>query len=165
MLLLLLLRPALGLECLQCARVPGWPTRCPADGVLESLDDWTACMTWTLDNGTVVLSNFVMEDEECSADRLAYWGREYLPLVWNSTGRADCCTEDGCNDAREPSATSTASADYSTTLQTEEQGETTVAEEGRGEELVDCTECDAVEHSECLGSWRRATFLESVGGI
>ena len=32
--------------------------------------DWTACMTWILDNGTVVLSNFVMEDEECSSDRL-----------------------------------------------------------------------------------------------
>ena len=37
------------------------PPRCPQDGVLDSLDDWTACMTWTLDNGTTVLSNFVME--------------------------------------------------------------------------------------------------------
>merc|ERR1719234_274647 len=64
-------------------------------------------MTWPLDNGTVVLSNFVMEDEECSADRLDYWGTQYLPLVWNMTGTAECCSEDDCNDTREKKDTTT----------------------------------------------------------
>merc|ERR1719234_577117 len=64
-------------------------------------------MTWILDNGTVVLSNFVMEDEECSADRLNYWGTQYLPLVWNMTGTAECCSEDDCNDTREKKDTTT----------------------------------------------------------
>ena len=33
------------------------------------------------------------QEEECSASRLAYWGREYLPIVWNMTGVAECCTQ------------------------------------------------------------------------
>ncbi len=30
------------------------------------LQGWDACMTWTLKNGTVVLQNFVMKDEDCT---------------------------------------------------------------------------------------------------
>ena len=41
---------------------------------------------------------FVCED--CSAAKLEYWGGEYLELVWNMTGTADCCYEEACNDNR-----------------------------------------------------------------
>ena len=57
------------MQCLQCAMLEGWPTVCPDDGVLESLEVWDACMTWTLDNGTVVLQNFVMAEDDCTEDR------------------------------------------------------------------------------------------------
>ena len=43
-------------------------------------------MTWTLDNGTIVLQNFVKKDEDCTADKLKYWGTDYLDIVWNTTG-------------------------------------------------------------------------------
>ena len=28
-----------------------------------------------------------VQDEECTADRLEYWGTQYLDIVWNSTGQ------------------------------------------------------------------------------
>ena len=49
-------------------------------------------MTWTLDDGTVVLSNFIMEDEECSQDRLDYWGQvgTIIPLNFSAHPRNTC---------------------------------------------------------------------------
>ena len=145
---------------------------CPQDGILDTLEDWTACMTWTLDNGTVVLSNFVMEDEECSASRLEYWGQQYLPIVWNSTGTAECCTEDGCNDDRQN--TTTASLAPSTTKDATTVMDTTTTSEDTVTTLepvaahlaeVDCTECRTLEHSQCLALPRlgeREDFQEMV---
>ena len=72
-------------------------------------------MTWTLDNGTIVMQNFVNKDQvksfskmkalqlfnqDCTANQLEYWGSTYLDLVWNMTGTAECCYSDGCNDNR-----------------------------------------------------------------
>ena len=71
-------------------------------------------MTWTLDNGTIVMQNFVKKDQvklwnensshlsaqDCTADQLDYWGSTYLDLVWKMTGTAECCYSDGCNDNR-----------------------------------------------------------------
>ena len=103
------------LQCLQCARLEGWPTVCPDDGILETLDVWDACMTWTLDNGTTVLQNFVMADEDCTEDRLEFWGKKYLDIVWNTTGIAECCYDDGCNDNRESTTQSEATSRIATT--------------------------------------------------
>merc|ERR1719234_1144360 len=98
-------------------------------------------MTWILDNGTVVLSNFVMEDEECSADRLDYWGTQYLPLVWNMTGTAECCSEDDCNDTREKKDTTTEdTTDKDTTVrENNTKGDTTTdtTTEDENEDMVE----------------------------
>ena len=47
-------------------------------------------------------------------DRLQYWGEDYLDLVYNMTGTAECCYEDGCNDNRETTATATTTATTAT---------------------------------------------------
>ena len=38
---------------------------------------------------------------------MRYWGTDYLPIVWNMTGTAECCSEDECNDTREKKNTTT----------------------------------------------------------
>ena len=71
--LTVVLSPSSPLQCLQCIRLAGYPHLCPEDGTLRERDDWycqalshhsltlhrDACMTWTLDNGTIVMQNFV----------------------------------------------------------------------------------------------------------
>ena len=76
----------------------GVSPRCPEDGVLDSLDDWTACMTWTLDNGTTVLSNFVMEVRVVGlvmvvvvmVVRLSTRRRSARPPGWSTGGGITC---------------------------------------------------------------------------
>ena len=115
-------------------------------------------MTWTLDNGTIVMQNFAKDEvkdisvlnsvelcvKDCSADKLRYWGGEYLKLVWNMTGEAECCYSDGCNDNREekPSTTTTTTTTTSTSTSTSTTTSTTTV-------TVDCRNCPSVEWSLC----------------
>ena len=138
-------------------------------------------MTWTLDNGTVVLQNFVMADEDCTEDRLEFWGKKYLDIVWNTTGTAECCYEDGCNDDR-PSTTqlvTTASAESASTsvvisttveessssLTSPDPSFTTTIEENNDDDL-DCDLCQDIQYSECIndeiGEFRIEGFGEMI---
>merc|ERR1719312_937150 len=44
-------------------------------------------MTWTLDNGTVVLQNFVMAEDDCTEDRLEFWVDKYAVSAVCHAGR------------------------------------------------------------------------------
>ena len=174
------------MQCLQCAMLEGWPTVCPDDGVLESLEVWDACMTWTLDNGTVVLQNFVMAEDDCTEDRLEFWGKKYLDIVWNSTGTAECCYEDGCNDNRPNTTTVVTTPSTSPTFQETSRvhptslqpitntEEYTANEETKATDSIDevkneksqCDQCKDIEYSECIddkiGVFRLQGFGEMV---
>ena len=39
-----------------------------------------------------------IKDEECGADRLDYWGNQYLDIVWNSTGFTMALILDGYSE-------------------------------------------------------------------
>ena len=153
-------------------------------------------MTWTLDNGTIVLQNFVNKDEarisqcqntinklysylkDCTADKIDYWGTDYLNLVWNMTGTAECCYTDGCNDNREEKPTTatsdtTTSVTHTTAPLTSSQAESIEdsqdkdnIEEG-DDDLnfpVDCSLCDNIMWSVCVSDPSRKN-IQNIGSV
>ena len=88
--------------------------------------------------------------QDCSADKLEYWGGEYLDLVWNMTGTAECCYEDDCNDNRDTTTTETLTTtmetvETTTSLSVEQTTTTSIINE---ELSIDCRNCE-VKWSVC----------------
>ena len=87
--------PAFGLQCWQCASVDG--RHCPDNAKLVDSATHDACITWRLGNGTIILQNVVMFENECTTAKVDFWTR-FINLYYQSTGgEVRCCDSDGCN--------------------------------------------------------------------
>jgi hypothetical protein len=88
---------SLAVQCWQCASTEG--KACPDDAKLFTSGSHDACITWRLGNGTVLLQNLVMAQEECTDEKVSFWSR-FVDLYYKSYGGSvSCCYTDGCNDA------------------------------------------------------------------
>ena len=144
-------------------------------------------MTWTLDNGTIVLQNFVNKDEawelwvficnlflkDCTADKIDYWGNDYLDLVWNMTGTAECCYTDGCNDNREEKPTTLTTTTTDTTTATTSHEVTESSEDSQDKDIiedediifsVDCSPCENIQWSVCASDPGRKN-IQNIGSV
>ena len=61
--------------------------------------------------------------KDCTADKIDYWGNDYLDLVWNMTGTAECCYTDGCNDNRKEKPTTLTTTTATTSHEVTESSE------------------------------------------
>lgn len=92
-----LLPSCLAVQCWQCASTEG--RACPEDAKLFTSSTHDACITWRLGNGTVLLQNLVMAQEECTDEKVSFWSR-FVDLYYKTYGGSvSCCYTDGCNDA------------------------------------------------------------------
>ena len=61
-------------------------------------DSHSACITWRLGNGTILLQNLVTAEEECTDEKIAFWS-QFVDLYYKTQGGAvSCCYSDLCND-------------------------------------------------------------------
>lgn len=61
-------------------------------------DSHSACITWRLGNGTILLQNLVTAEEECTDEKVAFWS-QFVDLYYKTAGGAvSCCYSDLCND-------------------------------------------------------------------
>ena len=72
-LLSLYLSPSEAVRCYQCASVDG--RSCPESAKIVDSGTHDACITWRLGNGTVILQNVVMFENECTAAKIDFWTR------------------------------------------------------------------------------------------
>ena len=95
LLLMTTARPGSGLQCWQCASVDN--RSCPEDAKMVDSSTHDACITWRLGNGTVILQNVVMFENECTITKISFWTR-FIDLYYQSEGgEVRCCDTDGCN--------------------------------------------------------------------
>ncbi len=98
---------SVGLQCLQCAAVDG--RTCPNDAKMVDSATHDACITWRLGNGTVILQNVVLFENECTAPKIEFW-TNFIDLYYQTSGgEVRCCDEDGCNSGGPAAAAAGAS--------------------------------------------------------
>ena len=104
-------------------------------------------MLWGL---WVFICNLFLKD--CTADKIDYWGNDYLDLVWNMTGTAECCYTDGCNDNREEKPTTltttltTTTTSHEVTESSEDSQDKDIIEDEDTIFSVDCSQCQDIQH-------------------
>jgi len=89
---------SLAIQCLQCAATDG--KKCPQQSHVTSSNSHDACITWIHGNGTVLLQNVVISQNECSQERIQFWSR-FVDLYYKTTGgTVSCCYNNFCNDGQ-----------------------------------------------------------------
>ena len=71
--LCLLIDISYAVRCFQCASVDG--RHCPDHSKMVDSENHDACITWMLGNGTVILQNVVMFQNECTGAKIDFWTR------------------------------------------------------------------------------------------
>jgi len=87
------------IQCWQCASTDG--ALCPyqAKPFLSSAHD--ACIIWRHGNGSVLLQNLVVSQNECTYERIVFWSK-FVDLYYKTYGGSvSCCFTDNCNDGRQ----------------------------------------------------------------
>ena len=109
--------------------------------------------------------------KDCTADKIDYWGNDYLDLVWNMTGTAECCYTDGCNDNRKekPATVTTTTATTDTTsLEVTESSEDSqdkdITEDEDNIFTVDCSPCENIQWSVCASDPGRKN-IANIGSV
>ena len=107
--------------------------------------------------------------KDCTADKIDYWGNDYLDLVWNMTGTAECCYSDGCNDNREDKPTTlTTTTDTTTSHELTESSEDSQDKDIIEDEdtifSVDCSPCDKIQWSVCASDPGRKNIV-NIGSV
>jgi hypothetical protein len=87
-----------GIHCWQCASTSGKVCPYQAKPVLSSGHD--ACIVWRHGNGSILLQNLVVSQNECTEDRVSFWSK-FVDLYYKTYGGSvSCCYTDNCNDGR-----------------------------------------------------------------
>ncbi|CAB4060665.1 unnamed protein product [Lepeophtheirus salmonis] len=87
------------LHCWKCASVD--QQYCPENAVIVTAsNEFNACVTWRLGNGTVILQNVVKFDEECTHSKIAFWSK-FIDVYYGgnekNSASVECCQDSGCN--------------------------------------------------------------------
>ena len=86
------------IQCWQCASTSGKVCPYEAKPFLSSAHD--ACITWRHGNGSILLQNLVVSQNECTDERVAFWSK-FVDLYYKTYGGSvSCCYSDNCNDGR-----------------------------------------------------------------
>ena len=116
------------------------------------------------------LSNIFLKD--CTAEKIDYWGHDYLDLVWNMTGTAECCYSDGCNDNRKEKPTTVTTVTTVTTMTTSHEateGSDDIQDMENFEDTnsiikVDCSQCEKILWSVCASDPSRKN-IQNIGSV
>ena len=118
----------------------------------------------------IILSSCNIFIKDCTADKIDYWGNDYLDLVWNMTGTAECCYTDGCNDNRKKkptTTTTTTTTTVTTTATTTTKQVTESSDDSQDKDNIedeDCSTCDNIKYSVCASDPGRID-IENIGSV
>ncbi|CAB4060786.1 unnamed protein product [Lepeophtheirus salmonis] len=87
------------LHCWKCASVD--KQTCPENAVIVPAgNEFNACVTWRLGNGTVILQNVVKFEQECTQSKIAFWSK-FINMYYGgnekNSASVACCQNSGCN--------------------------------------------------------------------
>jgi len=96
--LISLLPASQAVQCWQCASTAG--TACPYQAKPVKSNTHDGCITWRHGNGSILLQNLVVSQNECTEERVAFWSK-FVDLYYKTYGGSvSCCYSDNCNDGR-----------------------------------------------------------------